>query len=264
MKIKLLVLNFIAVFVVAFALTTFFHEFAHAVVAKVLHVYPVLFHSYVSYDNTGVLAVHQLYIAVVGPLVSFSQAVFFLILLRLKFRFDLLGLLFLWLAIMGMVVVCGYVIMGPFVPYGDTGKIYEILPIPKIATYLFSVGALFVLIYFFRRITPKFTGFLYQLKKENGYSTQKTLRLFIGIPVIMGTIINVLFSLPAPTLMSLAFPIVITLTIIPTIISLKNSGLATYGNSFLENNFVNKSYWPIFLMILLIILSRILSVGITV
>ncbi len=264
MKIKLLILNFIAVFVVAFALTTFFHEFAHAIVAKVLHVYPVLFHSYISYDDTGVLAVHQLYIAVVGPFVSFSQAVFFLILLRLKFRFDLLGLLFLWLAIMGMVVVCGYVIIGPFMPYGDTGKIYDILPIPKIVTYVFSVGSLFVLIYFFRRITPKFIGFLYQLKSENGYSTQKTLRLFIGIPVIIGTIINVLFSLPAPTLMSLAFPIVISLTIIPTIIRLKKSDLATYGNSFLENNFTNNTYWPIILMILLIILSRILSVGITV
>jgi len=264
MKLKLLLLNFIAVFVVAFALTTFFHEFAHAAVAKVLHVYPVLFHSYVSYDNTGVLAVHQLYIAAVGPFVSFSQAVFFLILLRLKFRFDLLGMLFLWLAIMGMVVACGYVIIGPFVPYGDTGKIYEILPIPKIATYIFSVGALFVLIYFFRRITPKFIGFLYQLKTEYKYSTQKTLRLFIGIPLIIGTIINVLFSLPAPTLMSLAFPIVISLTMIPSVVRLKNSHLQTYGNSYLENNFVNKSYWAIILMILLILLSRILAAGITV
>ena len=144
MKIKLLILNFIAVFVVAFALTTFFHEFAHAIIAKILHVYPVLYHTYVSYDNTGTLAVHQLYIAAAGPFVSFSQAVFFLILLRLKFRFDLLGLLFLWMAIMGMVVVCGYVMIGPFIPYGDTGKIYEILPIPKIVTYIFSIGALFV------------------------------------------------------------------------------------------------------------------------
>ena len=264
MKIKLLLLNFVAVFVVAFALTTFFHEFAHAIIAKVLHVYPVLYHTFVSYDNTGTLAVHQLYIAAAGPFVSFSQAVFFLILLRLKFRFDLLGLLFLWMAIMGMVVVCGYVMIGPFIPYGDTGKIYEILPIPKIVTYIFSVGALFVLIYFFRRITPKFTGFLYQLKMENGYDTPKTLKLFIGIPLIIGTVINVLFSLPAPTMISLAFPIIIPLIMIPSVVRLNNSDLSTYGDSFLENNFADRTYWPIVLMILLIILSRILAVGIIV
>ena len=264
MKIRLLILNFIAVFVIAFALTTFFHEFAHAAVAKVLHVYPVLFHTYVSYDNTETLGVHQLYIAAVGPFVSFSQAVFFLILLRFKFRFDLLGLLFLWLAIMGMVVACGYVILGPFVPYGDTGKIYEILPIPKIATYVFSVIALFVLIYFFRRITPKFIGFLYQLKTEYAYSTQKTLKLFIGLPILVGTILNVLFSLPAPTMMSLAFPIVISLTMIPSVVRLNDSDLETYGDHYLENDFVNNAYWPPILVILLIILSRILAYGIIV
>ncbi len=57
MKEKVLLLNLISVFVVGFALTTFLHEIAHAIIAKMVGVKPELFHSYVSYNDSSTSAI---------------------------------------------------------------------------------------------------------------------------------------------------------------------------------------------------------------
>lgn len=62
MKGKSIILNLVSVFVAAFGLTTFLHEFAHAIVAKMVGVESILFHSYVSLDNSTTPSIHQIYI----------------------------------------------------------------------------------------------------------------------------------------------------------------------------------------------------------
>ncbi|MEJ2115523.1 MAG: hypothetical protein P8X88_05625, partial [Gammaproteobacteria bacterium] len=148
-------------FVVAFGLTTFFHEFAHAITAKLIGVESVLFHSYVSYDNSTTPSINQIYILSSGPLISLLQVFVFLILLQKRAKIDFVALFYLWMGIIGMVVILGYIMMGPFMPYGDTGKIYTILSISNFISFSFTILALIAIIYFFRKLTPIFANILF-------------------------------------------------------------------------------------------------------
>ncbi len=262
MKEKILLLNLIAVFVAGFALTTFLHEIAHAITAKMVNTEPVLFHSYVSYDSLATPAMHQLYIAAAGPLFSLLQALIFIRLLHTKTKIDFVAFLYLWMSIIGMVVFLGYIMMGPFVSYGDTGKIYTILAVPEYISLALAATALICIIYFFRKLTLVIGHFIFQLKTETGYENKKAISLFFVFPLLIGTLINVLISLPAPTTMSLVFPIVISLTMIPSVIRVKNFILPSDSNSLSENIFLKKNYRPILLMVIMILISRILATGI--
>lgn len=262
MKQKLIILNLISVFVVAFGLSTFLHEFAHAITAKLVGVDPVLFHTYVSYDNSATSLNHQIYILSSGPLFSLFQALAFLIVLRKRVEFDFISIFYLWMAIIGMVVFLGYIMMGPFMPYGDTGKIYEILSIPRYISLSLTVLALIAIIFFFRKLTPFFANFLFNLKAVSEFENQKTFIRFFGFPLFVGTIINVLISLPAPTMMSLAFPIVVPLAMIPSTIKLSKASWAVNKTSLKANDLPYRTYWPSIAMIIIIVISRILATGI--
>lgn len=264
MKQKSIILNLISVFVVAFGLTTFLHEFAHAITAKLLGVESILFHTYVSYDNSTTLAIHQIYILSSGPLFSLLQALGFLMLLRKRDKIDFIAFFYLWMGIIGIVVFLGYIMMGPFVPYGDTGRIYAILSIPSYISFSLSILALIAIIFFFRKLTPVFANFLFSLKAVTEFESQKTFMLIFGFPLFVGTVINILISLPAPTMMSLAFPIAVPLTMIPTAIRLSKSSWAVDKNSSKANNFSKRTYWPIVAMIMIIVISRILAIGINI
>lgn len=264
MKQKLIIINLISVFVVAFGLTTFLHEFAHAITAKMVGVESVLFHSYVSYDNSTTSSIHQIYILSSGPLISLLQAFVFLFLLRKRVKIDFIALLYLWLGIIGMVVFLGYIMMGPFMPYGDTGKIYAILSIPNYISFSLTILALIVIILFFRKLTHVFANFLFQLKGESEFESKKSFMLFFVLTLITGTVFNILISLPAPTMMSLAFPMVIPLTMIPSAIRLYKLSWSSEKKLSKESSFSKRTYWPIMAMLFIIVILRILAMGINI
>lgn len=259
---KILILNLTSAFVVGFALTMFLHELAHAVVAKIVHVDPVWFHSYVSYDSSTTPQMDQLYIAAAGPLFSLIQSLLFLKLLSKRIKADFVTFLHLWMGIMGMVVFLGYVMIGPFVPYGDTGKVYDILSIPTYASLSFSAIALIFIIYFFRKATPIIGRFVRHLNIETKYTQKKAALFLFVIPLVIGTIINVLISLPAPTTISLIFPIAISLTMLPTAIRLKGFLLSSDRRALSKIVYLNRKYLPLILLTLVILVSRILAKGI--
>jgi len=174
------------------------------------------------------------------------------------------ALLFLWMCIIGMVVFLGYIMMAPFVAYGDTGKILALLSIPPLLSFSLAAFGLISIIIFFRKINPLIIGLLSQLKEETDYTNQKAITLFFVWPVLIGTLFNIILSLPAPTLMSLAFPAVIPLAMMPTMIRLYKSGLTPNTNKSGEVIFTHKIYWPIILLVVILILSRILAAGIVI
>lgn len=264
MKQKSIILNLISVFVVAFGLTTFLHEFAHAITAKLVGVDSILFHSYVSFDNSTTPANHQIYILLSGPLLSLLQALVFQMLLRKRNKFDFIAIFYLWMGIIGTVVFLGYIMMGPLMPYGDTGKIYSLLYVPSYFSFTLSITALIAIIFFFKRMTPVFADFLFSLKNASELENQKSVILFFCTPLFVGTIINILISLPAPTMMSLAFPTVIPFTLIPSAIRLSKSSFSFDKNSSKTIEFSNKAYWPIITMMIIIVISRILTIGINI
>ena len=261
-KENLLILNLISAFVVGFALTTFLHELAHALAAKIVKVEPIWFHSYVSYDSSSTPQMNQLYIAAAGPLFSLIQSFLFLGLLHKRTKIDYVTFLFLWMGVIGMVVFLGYMMIGPFVPYGDTGQVFAILAIPKYASLSFSAIALILIIYFFRKVTPIIGGYIYLLNTELKYTNKKATWYLFIVPLVIGTVINVLISLPAPTAISLVFPITISLTMLPSAIRLKSFILATDKKSLSNNLFAKRKYLPLTLLLLVILASRILATGI--
>lgn len=264
MKQKLIILNLVSVFVVAFGLTTFSHEFAHALTAKMVGVESVLFHSYVSYDNSTTPSIYQIYILSSGPLISLLQASSFLILLRKRAKIDFISLLYLWMGIIGMVVFLGYIMMGPFIPYGDTGKVYAILSIPIFVSFSLTVLTLIAIIFFFRKLTPVIAKFLFFMKSETEFESNASFKFLFVLPISIGTAINILISLPAPTMMSLAFPMAIPLTMIPSAIRLHKSNLSSEKYSSKESGFSKRTYWSIIAMILIIVISRILAMGVNI
>ncbi|MDW3652804.1 MAG: hypothetical protein R8P61_37340 [Bacteroidia bacterium] len=262
MKQRLIILNLISILVVAFGLTTFLHEFAHAIAAKLGDVNPTLFHTYVSFDNSTTPLSHELFILSSGPLVSFFQAILFFSLLRKKSKIDLIGCFYLWMEIIGMLVFLGYIMMGPFIPYGDTGKIYSLLATPTYVSFSLAALALITIILFFRKRAPLFIDFLSDLRNISGLEKSTSFFKFFILPLLVSTIINTLISLPAPTMVSIAFPLFLPLTMIPTAIRIGTSDWGFVKKSTGETAFSRITYWPIISMILIIIISRILERGI--
>jgi len=259
---RLTILNLISVFVVGFALTTFLHELAHALAAKMLNIDPILFHSYVSYTDSDVSEINQLYVASAGPLFSLLQSIIFIRLYRSRVRIDFTVFLYLWLAIIGMVVFLGYMMIAPFAPYGDTGRVYAILSIPGYVGLILSAGALTATIYFFKNTTPFIAEVISQLKSKIEIDDKKAGLLFFVMPLVVGTIFNVLISLPAPTPISLVLPFVISLTMIPSVIRLKGLVSSSNKNSLLDVRLLESTYWPVTTMVLMIVISRVLATGI--
>ena len=262
MKQRLIVLNLISILVVAFGLTTFLHEIAHAIAAKLVGVNPTLFHTYVSFDNSSIPASNEVIVLISGPLFSLFQAIVFLILLRRRDKTDLLRLFYLWMAIIGMVVFLGYVMMGPFIPYGDTGKIYAILGTPTYVSLSLAALALIAIVIFFRKLSPLFVQFLAMLRTISGIEKSRSLFLFLILPLLVSTVVNALISLPAPTAVSMAFPLLLPITMLPSILRVGKSSWAPDKSSNEEVTLSKTAYWPIYSMALIIIISRFLAMGI--
>jgi hypothetical protein len=262
MKRNIITINLAAVFVTAFALTTFLHEGAHALMAVWLGIAPVWFHTYVSYDNSTVPELHQALVAASGPLFSMLQAIVFYFLLRKRTTRDFMGYLYLWMTIVGSFAFLGYIMMGPFVAYGDTGKVYRILSIPSYVTYSLAVIAVVLFGFLFRKLIVPNREFIMAMRDRTAGEVNKPVQPFFVIPVMTGTIFNVLLSLPAPTGMSLAFPLLIPVIMIPTAIRLFKTRWPMKSESAVSDNHLKPVYWPLMAAVLLLIVSRILATGI--
>ena len=120
-----LFIHSVLIFVSAFVSNTLIHEGAHAVVAKVAGLHPVLHHNYVSTpDKESASTLVKILIPAAGPLMSLLQGIIFLIVLRRTDQKSLLTLFYLWLSVMGFINFVGYLMLTPVVPYGDTGRVF--------------------------------------------------------------------------------------------------------------------------------------------
>ncbi len=262
MKKPLVILNLASVFAIAFSLSAFLHELAHAIVAKLIHVQPVLFHSYVSYDASSTPHLHQAFVSGGGPLFSMVQAVLFFFLLRRRTKPDFVGLFYLWMTVVGMIIFLGYVIMGPLIPYGDTGRIYSLMHVPEVIGYSLAGIALTTMIFCLRKAVPVMATFMSQLKTESGLDHSRSLWRFYVLPLCIGTLVNLIVSLPAPTLMSLAAPFAISLAMIPSAIRLFHSNLTPAEGNASATMFSKTEFWPVVVMVAMVVISRILATGI--
>ena len=255
------IVNLTAVFVTAFALSTLVHEAVHGLVAKAVGEHPVLFHSYVSYPDAAPPPLHRVYIAGSGPMISLLLGVVFLLLLRNHTAVNFITFFYLWMAVIGAFVFLGYMMLGPFVDYGDTGQVYSALEVPKYVSVPIAVLAFIAMAAFFRKLTPVLGSMMQGIKSFNQFDRRKTLWLYFIVPLLAGTLINVLLSLPAPTAMSLAFPVLMPFIMLPLAMRLFKSD--KLWNSLEKKLLIyTRSPWPMIIVVVMIIISRMLVSGI--
>jgi hypothetical protein len=125
----------------AFLLTVLLHELGHALVSKALGGQPVLHNTYVDSRNQHLPAGSEVAIALAGPLLSLAQGVLFLTLAWRRRGAGDATLFRLYLGLFGIINFMGYVLTGPFVPYGDIGRAEALGHVPTWATVVLAVLA---------------------------------------------------------------------------------------------------------------------------
>lgn len=193
----------------AFLLTVLLHETAHALMALAVGTHPVLYSSYV--DNPPVTAERQVLIALAGPGFSLAQGLALLAGAR-RGRGTGPGALFgLFLGVFGLINFLGYVMTGPFVPYGDIGQAEKTLNVPVAAAIGAAIAAAIALTIIVQRTAPLFMRFVPAAGPEAVPAAAKAhkrpyLRALLLWPWLLGSVLITAVAWPLPTLISLVYP----------------------------------------------------------
>ena len=183
------------------------HEGAHAVVAKILGLHPVLHHNYVSSTGGDQLPVNlRILTPAAGPMASLIQAIVFLWLLRTTQRKSLLTLFYLWMSVMGFINIGGYLMLTPLIPYGDTGRVFAMLDSPMWLQWLVALASLAGSIWVIRNFTNDFEHQIPEVLRDQPYKPGQLPNLLIAYPTFIGVAITTLLSLPVPTFVSILYP----------------------------------------------------------
>lgn len=189
----------------AFLLTVLLHELGHALVSKALGGQPVLHNTFVDSRNQHLPASRELAIALAGPLLSLGQGVLFLALAWRGRGAGDAALFRLYLGLFGVINFLGYVLTGPFVPYGDIGRAEALGHVPAWATVAAAVLAAAGL----HRLVAS-TGPLFLPFGPPNLARQPRGRLMqalVALPWLLGSGLITALSWPLPTLLSLIYPI---------------------------------------------------------
>jgi hypothetical protein len=136
---SLLLLNSGCAYTLALMLTITVHEFGHAVAALALGFTPTVRTASVDYGSAPPNV--EVVVALAGPLVSLVTGVLFLIVSRGVTDRGFWRLVFVWLGALGVQEFSGYLMTGPFVPFGDIGKALQVLAAPGwVYALTFAVG----------------------------------------------------------------------------------------------------------------------------
>jgi len=258
MKRLFLLINSILVIVFAFLLTTLIHEFGHFLFYTFFKAGPELHHNYVSIPDIELSKYKLIAAALAGPLFSFIQGYTFLFLSRKRSNNSIPDLFILWLGIFGMINFFGYIMMTPLSTAGDTGKVAELLNIPYSIRILIAIIGLAILILIILNTKKQFSCFIPQTtsKKERG----KYIYMILFIPIIIGSIINALFSFPVQVFLSVIYPLTssyVVMIVFGKVLNY-NQGIQLAK----ENPLLNKIPFSIIIPVLVVvILNRLLVYG---
>jgi len=202
-----LLLHSILIFVLSFILNTTIHEGAHAVMAKITGLHPVLYHNYVSSsEGESASTLVKILTPAAGPLMSLLQGIIFLFFLRRRSQKSLITLFYLWMSVMGFINIGGYLMLTPLVPYGDTGKVFALLNTPQWLKWVIALGGLIGLIRMISSFTPDFENQVPGNIPDQNFVPGKLANVLIALPVLVGCVLTSLLSLPVPTFISIIYP----------------------------------------------------------
>jgi len=204
-SLRRLFLRSLIAFTTAFLIATMAHEGAHAVMARALGLHPVLHHNYVATPDDAP-KVARLWVPAAGPLASLVLGIACLAWLRTQSKRSSATLTVLWLGIHGMIAFFGYLMLGPMVRAGDTGKVYAELGLPVALQWLIAAVGLAVLVLIVRGTAPEFARHVFEAADGVERPRGGVANMLIALPIVVGAVVTSLLSLPAPTFVSMLYP----------------------------------------------------------
>lgn len=188
----------------AFLLTTMLHELGHAVVSKLLGGQPVLYNTSVNNLNEQLPVSSKVAIALAGPVLSLVQGLVFLAWAWSRRGTGDAALWRLYLGLFGIINFMGYLMIGPLVPYGDTGQVEALWHVPVWATVTLAVLAGVGVQWMVRATAPLFLDFGPALARP---ARGRLMRALVLLPWALGSLLITALSWPWPTPISLIYPI---------------------------------------------------------
>jgi len=191
-------------FVSAFFITTFVHESGHFFAYSVFGANPVMFHNAVQTTELNLGVAEHVVAAMAGPMISLLQGLLFGFIV-LRRRGNAAGdLLFLWLALLGFINFCGYLVLTPLSTAGDTGKAADLLHAPFSARIIIAVFGIILMFYAIFKLGKRFSDFF----PAGGAVSERSNYVYhiMFYPILIGSVVNTLFSLPAPVALSIIYP----------------------------------------------------------
>jgi len=205
----MLILNSAVCYVLAFLLTTVLHECGHAIVGSILGSGPVLHHNYVQHMSRADLpVVHQAWIALAGPLVSFAQGLLLVPVVKRRVGGGAFNLFLLWAMLLGFGNFLGYLMTGPIFTAGDIGKVHALLDVPMALRIIIALLGAAGLTFVAYKSTRPFLLFASDpLVIENAKSrTAFNFRIII-LSWLIGAVTITLLYLPVVAIVSIIYPI---------------------------------------------------------
>lgn len=205
---QFIVLNSAILYVIAFLLTTIFHELGHALAGAHFGSQPVLHHNYVEHLSIQSLsAIKKVYIALAGPTVSLLQGILAgWLFLKMK-RQTLSKLFLLWFSILGLANFFGYLMTGPIFQEGDIGKVYQLLNTPLFLQIIIALAGAAILFYAAFQMTVPSLQFSYKPIWVSDAKSRKQFALHIIIfPWLIGATLVTILYLPIIAVVSIIYP----------------------------------------------------------
>ncbi|MDX9751571.1 MAG: hypothetical protein RBT71_10865 [Flavobacteriales bacterium] len=207
---RLLIVHATCGYVLAFLLTTFLHEFAHALAGLCFGSGPVLHHHHVRHLTTAHLGTAQsVAIALAGPAVSLLQGLLTARALRRSNAPHGPARLFLqWLAWLGLANALGYLMTGLLFTAGDIGKAYALLGAPwpvRIGLALAGAGALAFAAYRLTRPFLAFAATAAELATPEARARHNGRAIIL--PWLLGSAVMTLLYLPVVAVVSIIYPV---------------------------------------------------------
>jgi len=201
------IINSTVLYVLAFVVTTFIHELAHAIVGLINGSNPILHHNFVEHTTTLLSVNQKVSIALAGPLASLVQGLILGIVFLSSSNRTLINLFFLWLSILGFTNFFGYLMTGPLFQAGDIGKVFLLLELSLIIQIGIAVFGALVISFIAYKVTTPFLEFSYR-QEWIRFPKSRTNFLFriIIIPWLIGSFAVTLLYLPVIAIVSIIYP----------------------------------------------------------
>ncbi len=207
-----LLANSTVAFIGAFTFTTLLHELGHFVSYLAFGAHATLYFNQVQADDTTVSLTGVIVSALAGPVVSLLQGIVCAWWVRTRRQNDAAQLFLQWLALLGVINFFGYLMLTPLSSVGDTGRVAGLLGFPAWLSALIAIGGIAVLLVIVFRQDRHFARFLHG--DPGSRDRARWINVLVFFPIIVGSVVNVIFAFPIPTAISAIYPATSSLTVL--------------------------------------------------